>query len=183
MYVVYVDVVAVVADVADVAVEAFPFKDAVIVPALKLPEASRATTLEAVFADVASTVHVCAAEPLYAVPVRYVPAVKLFKLEPSGTPEIVPADHENAEPFQFRTWLLALGAVANAVVPEPDWYAIWLAAPPARFVAVVALVAEPLNVAVIVPAEKLPDESRATTLDAVLAEVASTVAVTAAEPL
>ena len=58
-----------------------------------------------------------------------------------------------------------------------------MAAPPARFVAVVALVAEPLNVAVIVPAEKLPDESRATTLDAVLADVASTVAVTAAEPL
>ena len=47
----------------------------------------------------------------------------------------------------------------------------------------VALVAEPLNVAVIVPAEKLPDESRATTLDAVLADVASTVAVTAEEPL
>ena len=58
-----------------------------------------------------------------------------------------------------------------------------MAAPPARFVAVVALVAEPLNVAVIVPAEKLPDESRATTLDAVLADVASTVAVTAEEPL
>ena len=47
----------------------------------------------------------------------------------------------------------------------------------------VALVAEPLKVAVIVPAEKLPEESRATTLDAVLAEVASTVAVTALEPL
>ena len=58
-----------------------------------------------------------------------------------------------------------------------------MAAPPAMFVAVAALVAEPLSVAVIVPAEKLPDESRATTLDAVLAEVASTVAVTAEEPL
>ena len=109
-----------VAVVALVAVDALPLSVAVIVPALKLPEASRATTLEAVLADVASTVHVCAAEPLYAVPVRYVPAVKLFKLEPSGTPEIVPADHVNAEPFQFNTWLLALGAVANDVVPEAD---------------------------------------------------------------
>ena len=103
-----------------VAEVALPLKLAVIVPALKLPEASRATTLEAVFADVASTVHVCAAEPLYAVPVKYVPAVRLFKLEPSGTPEIVPADHEKAEPFQLSTWLLALGAVANDVVPEAD---------------------------------------------------------------
>lgn len=58
-----------------------------------------------------------------------------------------------------------------------------MAAPPARFVVVVVLVDEPFNVAVIIPAEKLPEASRATTLDAVLAEVASTVAVTAAEPL
>ena len=107
-----------------VAEVALPLKFAVIVPALKSPEASRATTLEAVFADVASTAHVCAAEPLYAVPVRYVPAVRLFRLEPSGTPEIVPADHVNAEPFQFNTWLLALGAVAKAVVFAADWYAI-----------------------------------------------------------
>ena len=106
--------------VAVVAVVAFPLKVAVIVPAEKLPEPSRATTLDAVFADVASTVQVCAAEPLYAVPVRYVPAVKLFRLEPSGTPEIVPADHVNAEPFQFSTWLLALGAVAKAVVFVAD---------------------------------------------------------------
>ena len=58
-----------------------------------------------------------------------------------------------------------------------------MAAPPAMFVAVVALVAEPLNVAVIVPAEKLPEASRATTLDAVFASVASTANVRAAEPL
>ena len=58
-----------------------------------------------------------------------------------------------------------------------------MAVPPATLVAVVAVVALPLKAAVIVPAEKLPDESRATTLEAVFAEVASTVAVTAAEPL
>ena len=49
---------------AVVAVVALPDKAAVIVPAAKLPEASRATTLETVLAEVASTVHVCAPEPL-----------------------------------------------------------------------------------------------------------------------
>ena len=39
--------------VAVVAEVAFPDKDAVIVPALKLPEASRATMVEAVFVFVA----------------------------------------------------------------------------------------------------------------------------------
>jgi hypothetical protein len=42
----------------------FPVSAAVIVPAEKLPEASRATTLEAVFASVASTAKVLAVEPL-----------------------------------------------------------------------------------------------------------------------
>ena len=53
-----VALVADVADVADVAVEALPFSVAVIVPAEKLPEASRATMAEAVFADVALDVTV-----------------------------------------------------------------------------------------------------------------------------
>ena len=45
-------------------VVALPSKDAVIVPALKFPEASRATTLEAVLVDVASTANVRAAAPV-----------------------------------------------------------------------------------------------------------------------
>ena len=49
---------------AVVAVEALPFKVAVIVPALKLPEASRATMVEAVFALVALVAIVTALEPL-----------------------------------------------------------------------------------------------------------------------
>jgi hypothetical protein len=53
-----VAVVAVVADVALVAVDAFPLNVAVIVPALKLPEASLATIVEAVFALVAFEVTV-----------------------------------------------------------------------------------------------------------------------------
>jgi hypothetical protein len=59
--------------VADVAVEALPDNVAVIVPAAKLPEESRATTLEAVLVVVASTARV----PLVVIvpPVRYVPAV------------------------------------------------------------------------------------------------------------
>ena len=56
--------------VAVVAVVALPLKLAVMVPAEKFPEASRATTLEAVFAEVASTAAVTAAEPLNEVPVR-----------------------------------------------------------------------------------------------------------------
>lgn len=48
-----VAVVADVAVVAEVAVEALPDRLAVMVPALKLPEASRATIAEAVFALVA----------------------------------------------------------------------------------------------------------------------------------
>ena len=61
-----VAVVAVVADVALVAVDAFPLNVAVIVPALKFPEASRATIVDAVFALVAldATVNVAAPEPL-----------------------------------------------------------------------------------------------------------------------
>jgi hypothetical protein len=137
-FVAFVAVVAVVAEpavVADVAVEALPFRVAVIVPALKLPEASRATTLDTVFAEVASTAKVLAVEPLN-VPslVKYVPAV-------------------------------SAAAVALAVV------------------AVVAVVALPDKEAVIVPAEKLPEPSRTTTLLAVLAVSASTAHVVAAEPL
>ena len=51
------------------------------------------------------------------------------------------------------------------------------------FVAAVAVEALPDKAAVIVPAAKLPEESLATTLDAVLVDVASTAAVTALEPL
>ena len=49
--------------VAFVAVEALPFSVAVIVPALKLPEASRATIVLAVFALVAFDVTVKVALP------------------------------------------------------------------------------------------------------------------------
>ena len=84
---------------------------AVIVPALKLPEASRATTLEAVFAEVASTAMV----PLVVIvpPVRYAPAVIEVTV-----PDVI-APHANAEPFQYRYVLDDTGAVANEVVPEP----------------------------------------------------------------
>ena len=58
-----------------VAVDAFPVRVAVIVPALKFPLASRATTLLAKFASVASTAHVVATLPLKLLPVRYDPRV------------------------------------------------------------------------------------------------------------
>lgn len=82
--------------VAVVALVAAPLKVAVIVPAAKSPEASRATTLEAVLADVASTANVRAAAPLY-VPalVKYVPAVRALATEPAW-PVIAP---DTAEPL------------------------------------------------------------------------------------
>jgi hypothetical protein len=70
--------------VAVVAVDALPLNVAVIVPALKLPEASRATTLLAVLVDVASTANVRAAEPLNVPPlVRKLPAVKALATDPA----------------------------------------------------------------------------------------------------
>jgi len=50
--------------------------DVVILPAAKLPDASRATTLDTVLASVASTANVLAVDPLNVPPeVKYVPAV------------------------------------------------------------------------------------------------------------
>lgn len=72
-----------------------PEKVAVIVPAEKLPDASRATTLEAVLAEVASTVAVTAPEPLYVPPVKYVPSVKALATEPAE-PEMLP---DTADPL------------------------------------------------------------------------------------
>jgi hypothetical protein len=80
-----------------VAVDALPDNAAVIVPALKLPDESRATIVEPVFALVAFdvTVKVAVAEPLYVVdPDRPVPdvfSVKVLRLLPNVTPEIVDA--------------------------------------------------------------------------------------------
>lgn len=103
-------------DPAVEAVVALPLRDAVIVPAEKLPEASRATTLEAVLADVASTAIV----PLVVIvpPVRYVPAVM------DVTVPDVTAPHANADPFQNKYVLDTVGATAKFVVPELVWYAI-----------------------------------------------------------
>jgi cation transport ATPase len=82
--------------VAVVALVAAPLNVAVIVPAEKLPLESRATTLEAVFASVASTAKVRAVAPLYVPPlVRYVPAVNALATEPAW-PAMFP---ETAEPL------------------------------------------------------------------------------------
>lgn len=121
--------VAVVADVADVAVEALPLKVAVMVPALKLPEASRATMVLAVFALVALDVTV------------------------------------NVE---LPDWLAVNVAEPESPVPETPRDKV----PLLTFAAVVAVAALPFRSAVIVPALKLPDASRATMAFAVFALVA-----------
>lgn len=109
--------------------EAVPFKAAVIVPALKLPEASRATIVEAVFAFVALDVTVKVAA---------------------------------------EDWLAV--KVCDPDKPVPDTFMV--SVPLLTFAAVVAVLAFPFRLAVIVPAEKLPDPSRATMADAVFALVA-----------
>ena len=120
---------AVVADVAEVAVLALPFNAAVIVPALKLPEPSRATMAPAVFAFVAFDVTV------------------------------------NVE---LPDWLAVKEAEPDSPVPETAKDS----APLLTFAAVVAVLAFPSRLAVMVPAEKLPEPSRATIAFAVFALVA-----------
>ena len=122
--------------VADVAVEALPDNVAVIVPALKLPEASRATIAEPVLAFVALDDTVNVALPAWL-------AVKV------------------CEPDK----------------PVPDTFIVNV--PLFTLAAVVAVLALPFKAAVIVPALKLPDASRRTMVEAVLAVAAVIVALLA----
>ena len=66
----------------------------------------------------------------------------------------------NAVPFQVSAVLLMVGATTKEVAPAPVWKGIWLAVPPARFVAVVALVAvaafPPIDKLVAVPVSPVP---------------------------
>jgi hypothetical protein len=112
-----------------VAVVAFPLNAAVIVPALKLPEPSRATIVETVFALVALEVTVNVEVP---------------------------------------DWLAVKVAEPDRPVPETARVNV----PLLTFAAVVAVVALPFNAAVMVPALKLPEASRATIAFAVFALVA-----------
>jgi hypothetical protein len=123
--------------VAVVAVVALPLKFAVIVPAAKLPDASRFTSVLTVSALVAAFAAVVAVATFAAVwPPTVLTTVALC----------VPVTSPLNDPVKF----VAVVAV----------------------VAVVALVAFPVKFAVIVPAEKLPDESRATIVLAVFPLVA-----------
>ena len=96
------------------AVEAFPDSVAVIVPAEKLPDASRATTLEAVLADVASTAAVIAAEPLKLPPVRYEPSVRVLVVLAVTVMFAVPS---KLVPLIVRA---VCRAVAVAALPEQE---------------------------------------------------------------
>ena len=69
-------------------------------------------------------------------------------------------------------------AARNAVAPTADWYGTAPVVPPERFVEVEAV---PVRSAVIVPAEKFPDEFRTTSVDGVLV-LAGVVQVGAALP-
>lgn len=113
------------------AVEALPDKVAVIVPALKLPDASRATMVLAVFAFVAFevTVKVAAPEPLYVVdPERPVPdvfIVRVAKVPPRVTPEMVDAASFDtaiaAEAFMSALTIVPSRIIVLVTVPvSPD---------------------------------------------------------------
>ena len=122
-----------------VAVEALPDKAAVIVPALKLPEASLATIVLPVLALVALDVTVKVAA---------------------------------------EDWLAV--NVCDPDKPVPDTFIVRV--PLFTLDAVVAVEALPFNVAVIVPALKLPDASLETMVEAVFAFVALEVTVKVAAP-
>jgi hypothetical protein len=120
-----VAVVAVVAEVADVAVVALPDNVAVIVPALKLPEASRATIAEAVFRLVALDVTVNVALPAWLAvnvcePDKPVPDTAIVSV-PLFTPAAVEATtHEGAAaPLAWRIYP-EVPAVSWTVVPAAD---------------------------------------------------------------
>lgn len=176
---------AVVAVVADVAVVALPANAAVMVPAVKLPDMSRATTVEAVLADVALDVTVNVAAPTW------------FAVNVCDPDNPVPDTFSVNVPFPIVGGVIQDGAVVpldcrycpevpaaeNPVAPAPDWNGTAPATPAAKFVAVVAVVAVfadvafPDSAAVIVPATKLPEASRATIADAVFRLVAFDVTV------
>ena len=127
---------------------ALPVSVAVIVPALKLPDASRATIAEAVFALVAFevTVNVAAAEPLYVVdPLKPVPdtfIVRVFKLLPSVIPEIVDAANLDTA--------IAADALMSPLTIVPSAIIVDVTVPESPVVTTVPVVAG--NVIVVVPA-------------------------------
>ena len=126
---------------AVVALVALPLNAAVIVPALKFPEASLATIVDTVFAEVALevTVNVVAEPPLKVVePERPVPEVARVKVFGVLAVTVI-----LVEPLK-ETPLIVL-AVCNVVAVE----------------------ALPVKAAVIVPALKFPEASLATIVDTV----------------
>lgn len=160
--------------------DALPDNVAVIVPAEKFPEASRATMVDAVFALVALDVTVNVVLPDWlavkeAEPDRPVPDTASVKVP---LPIVGGVTQVGADvPFDCKYWP-EVPAAENEVAPEPVWYGTAPAVPPAKLVAVVAEVAFvadealPDKLAVMVPALKLPEASRATMAEAVLALVA-----------
>lgn len=129
------------------------------------------------------------------VPLR-LPAVRFVRFAPDTAPK--DADHV---PDVTVPVVVRLDEPANGDAPTVLWEIVWAVLPlkvvpeaaPVPLLlnvtaavvalAVVAVVAFPLRAAVIVPALKLPDASRATMVDAVLAFVAFDVTVNVAAPV
>ena len=111
-----------VAVVAVVAVLALPDNEAVMVPALKLPDASRATMVDAVFALVALEATVNVDAPVWfavnvAVPDSPVPDVFIVRVP---LPIVGGVTQLGAEVPLDCKYCPELPAAENAVVPAPD---------------------------------------------------------------
>ena len=130
---------------------AVPVKAAVIVPAVKFPEASRATIADAVFALVAVVAELLTF-PAVAIVASLVSTMPAEALMSALT--ITPAAIEVELPTEVTS--------------------------PVKLALVVTVEALPVRAAVIVPALKLPEASRATIVDAVFAFVAFDVTVNVA---
>jgi hypothetical protein len=183
-------VLAVASAVAEVAL---PLKDAVIVPALKFPDASLATIVDAVFAEVAFEVTVNVTLSLsFAVnvadPLSPVPDVASVRV-PSLAGSTAVVDTAVTSPFAFTVivgMLLPLPKVPTLLLTVANVVTVFAEViSPERFGILVVVVAVPARVAVIVPALKFPDPSLATMVEFVLLLVALdvTVNVEAPDPL
>ena len=145
-----------------------PVNAAVTVPALKLPDASRATIADVVLALVA-VVALFDTFPAVAMVANFVSEIAADALISAST--ITPAAIAVALPTDVTSPVRLALVVTVAALPvhepeEPETLPVTL----------------PVNAAVIVPALKLPDASLATTVETVFAEVALLVTVNVAAP-
>lgn len=151
-----------------VALVAVPLNEAVIVPAVKLPDAFLSTRVDAVFAEVAFVPRVTfPATPVALLTVSPDPAVTstcLVTAVPDPVRTIIPVVVKSLSATKSVSTIDAVNVTSDPPLTET----LPLKSPPKERVLAVchvdAVVAFPESAAVIVPALKLPEESRTTTV-------------------